>query len=95
MGVCIDTSECASEGGTSTADYCPGPSNIQCCTGIKVKDAGASDGSSGGKADAGSGGDAGGITPGGDAGASPDGGAGNADQASGPGSSGGCACSLE
>jgi lysozyme len=64
MGVCIDTSECASEGGTSTPDYCPGPSNIQCCTGIKVKDAGAGDAKAGGKHDGGSSAsDAGGIPP--------------------------------
>jgi hypothetical protein len=33
-GTCIDTAQCASEGGTSTADLCPGPANIQCCTGL-------------------------------------------------------------
>jgi hypothetical protein len=33
-GTCIDTTTCASEGGTSTADYCPGAANIQCCTGV-------------------------------------------------------------
>lgn len=99
MGVCISTSECASEGGTSTADYCPGPDTIQCCTGIKVKDAGAGDASTGGKHDGGSSGDAGsGITPGVEAGAGPEADAGNGDQPSGStggGSSGGCACSLE
>jgi MYXO-CTERM domain-containing protein len=102
MGVCIDTTECASEGGTSTADYCPGPSNIQCCTGIKVKDAGAGDASVGGTHDGGSSDDGGSseggpITPGDEAGEGPDGGAGNADQPSGTGSgsSGGCACSFE
>jgi lysozyme len=100
MGVCIDTSECTSEGGTSTADFCPGPANIQCCTGIKVKDAGAGDASTGGQHDGGSGGDgaasssdAGGTTPGVDAGAGSEGGAGNGEQA--PGSNSGCACSLE
>jgi len=34
MGVCIDTATCASMGGMSTADFCPGPDNIQCCTGL-------------------------------------------------------------
>jgi GH25 family lysozyme M1 (1,4-beta-N-acetylmuramidase) len=92
MGVCIDTSECASEGGTPTPDYCPGPSNIQCCTGIKVKDGGAGDARPGGKHDGGgSASDAGGITPRAEAGA------GNGDvppSSDGGGSSGGCACSL-
>jgi lysozyme len=94
MGVCIDTTECASEGGTSTPDFCPGPSNIQCCTGIKVKDAGAGDGSSGGKTDGG-GGDAGGVNPGVDGSAGPDGGGGNGDQTSDAGGKSGCACSVE
>jgi MYXO-CTERM domain-containing protein len=35
-GVCIDTSECTAMGGTSTPDYCPGPDDIQCCTGIET-----------------------------------------------------------
>jgi lysozyme len=95
MGVCIDTTECASEGGTSTPDYCPGPSNIQCCTGIKVKEGGAGDASSGGKPDGGGSSDAGGITPGVDASAGPDGGAGDGDQTSDAGGKSGCACSLE
>ncbi len=43
MGVCIDTSTCTSKGGTATPDFCPGPANIQCCTGLPVtKDAGTS-----------------------------------------------------
>jgi uncharacterized protein (TIGR03382 family) len=33
-GVCMDTAECAGLGGTSTPDYCPGPANVQCCTGF-------------------------------------------------------------
>ncbi len=105
MGVCIDTTECASEGGTSSPDYCPGPNNIQCCTGIKVKDAGAGDSGTGGTGpthDGGSSGDgssseAGAVTPGDDAGEGADGGAGNGDQPSGVSggdSKGGCACSL-
>jgi MYXO-CTERM domain-containing protein len=42
MGICMNTSVCATMGGTSTADYCPGPADIQCCTGIPapVEDAG-------------------------------------------------------
>jgi lysozyme len=45
-GDCIDTSACAARGGTSTPDFCPGPANIQCCTG---GDAGsANDGGGGG-----------------------------------------------
>jgi hypothetical protein len=33
-GVCISTTECAAMPGyTSTPGYCPGPANIQCCTG--------------------------------------------------------------
>jgi GH25 family lysozyme M1 (1,4-beta-N-acetylmuramidase) len=43
MGVCIDTSSCTSEGGKATPDFCPGPANIQCCTGLPMpKDAGTS-----------------------------------------------------
>jgi len=45
MGDCIDTAACAAGGGTSTPNECPGPSNIQCCTGLPVAtlhDAGAS-----------------------------------------------------
>jgi lysozyme len=94
MGVCIDTSECTSEGGTPTPDYCPGPANIQCCTGIKIKDAGAGDARAGGKHD---GGDAGGMTPMVDAGRGTNAEAGNGDAppgSDGDGSSGGCACSV-
>jgi Phage tail lysozyme len=49
-GVCIDTSSCSSKGGTSTPDYCPGPDNIQCCTGLPASgdvDAGHGDDDSG------------------------------------------------
>jgi MYXO-CTERM domain-containing protein len=99
MGVCIDTAQCASESGTSTPDFCPGPANIECCTGIEVEDAGAGDASSGGKHDGGGAGSSdGGITPGADAGAGTDGGAGNGARTSasnGGGSNGGCACSVE
>ncbi len=103
MGVCIDATECANEGGMSTADLCPGPANIQCCTGIKMKEAGAGDASVGGTHDGGSSGEggsseAGSVTLGGDAGEVPDGGAGNGDQPPGVSdgdSKGGCACSLE
>ncbi len=49
MGLCIDTTQCANEGGSSTPDFCPGPANIQCCTGIKVTDAGTDGGSDAGK----------------------------------------------
>jgi lysozyme len=85
-GTCIDTAQCASEGGTSTADLCPGAANIQCCTGIETKDAGAGDGgSSGGKTDGAVADDAGGSSSGGhvssDAGA--DAGAGNGDSGDG------------
>ncbi|HEY6461367.1 MAG TPA: GH25 family lysozyme, partial [Polyangiaceae bacterium] len=60
MGICIDTAQCAGEGGASTADLCPGPADIQCCTGIPAKDAGGGDASvEGGKADGGSSGDGG------------------------------------
>jgi hypothetical protein len=31
-GECIDRAACASQGGTSTAGDCPGPSTIECCT---------------------------------------------------------------
>ncbi|GAQ84155.1 hypothetical protein KFL_001780100 [Klebsormidium nitens] len=31
-GTCIDTTQCANKGGTSTAGLCPGAANIQCCT---------------------------------------------------------------
>jgi hypothetical protein len=33
-GVCMNTTECASLGGAATAGYCPGPADIQCCTGF-------------------------------------------------------------
>jgi hypothetical protein len=33
-GTCIDTSTCASMGGTSTAGFCPGPDDEECCTGL-------------------------------------------------------------
>jgi MYXO-CTERM domain-containing protein len=33
-GTCLETSTCAAKGGVSTADYCPGPTNVQCCTGL-------------------------------------------------------------
>jgi lysozyme len=100
-GTCIDTAQCASEGGTSTADLCPGPANIQCCTGIETKDAGAGDGgSSGGKTDGGTASDAGGSSSGGhgggDASAGADAGAGNEnnDTGNGDGSGKGCACAV-
>jgi len=32
-GVCISTSTCKSHGGTSTSGDCPGPADIECCTG--------------------------------------------------------------
>ena len=97
MGVCIDTTTCASEGGTSTPDFCPGPANIQCCTGIKVKDAGAGDAGAGGKHDGGGSGGDGGVgsfpDAGGVTGEGPDGGAGSGDQSPGSGG-GGCGCSV-
>ncbi|HEY8088717.1 MAG TPA: GH25 family lysozyme, partial [Polyangiaceae bacterium] len=40
-GICIDTAQCAGEGGTSAAGFCPGPANIECCTGIPAKEGGA------------------------------------------------------
>jgi hypothetical protein len=46
QGTCMDTSDCASQGGTSTAGFCPGADNIQCCTGT--------DGSTGSQDSAGS-----------------------------------------
>jgi CHAP domain len=33
QGTCIDTSTCASTGGTSSPGYCPGPDSEECCTG--------------------------------------------------------------
>jgi hypothetical protein len=32
-GECVSTSTCAAHGGRSTSDDCPGPADIQCCTG--------------------------------------------------------------
>jgi len=55
-GVCMDTGKCDSLGGVSTAGYCPGPSNFQCCTSVAppVPDAGEQDsGGEGGMAGAG------------------------------------------
>jgi hypothetical protein len=56
MGVCIDTSVCASMGGTSTPNYCPGPNNIECCTNLPTPppDAGSPDTGSTGSPEAGS-----------------------------------------
>jgi hypothetical protein len=34
MGICRETTTCAALGGVSTADYCPGPANVECCTGV-------------------------------------------------------------
>ena len=31
-GICIQTSLCASVGGTSTPGYCPGSASEECCT---------------------------------------------------------------
>jgi hypothetical protein len=31
-GACMSTSDCAAMGQTSTAGFCPGPADIQCCT---------------------------------------------------------------
>jgi len=39
-GICISTSECSSNGGSSHAGYCAGSSDIQCCTGIPCKSTG-------------------------------------------------------
>jgi hypothetical protein len=39
-GECLLTSECTAEGGTSTPGYCPGPTDIQCCTGLPAMNAG-------------------------------------------------------
>jgi lysozyme len=33
-GDCIETSMCTAMGGTPTPDLCPGPADIQCCTGL-------------------------------------------------------------
>jgi len=103
-GVCIDTSECASMGGTATADFCPGPANIQCCTGIPTMtdDGGTTSGDAGDDAtapehDAGTKSDGSAITKtptGGTKDAAPPSGGGgdggNDDQSSGGG--GGCGC---
>jgi lysozyme len=101
-GICIDKAQCASEGGTSTANLCPGPANIECCTGIVTKDASAGDagGSSGGKTDGAAAGDASGSSSGGhgsgDAAPSDDAYAGNGDNGAGSGDSAGkgCACAV-
>lgn len=52
-GVCLDTATCAAmTGGVSTPGYCPGPDNVECCTGV-VTTTGNDAGSSGGGVDAG------------------------------------------
>jgi MYXO-CTERM domain-containing protein len=47
-GVCLDTATCAAmAGGVATPGFCPGPDNVQCCTGVVAatgKDGGASGG---------------------------------------------------
>ena len=35
-GQCIATSACSAQGGSSASGSCPGPSNIQCCTGVSA-----------------------------------------------------------
>jgi hypothetical protein len=93
-GECLDTSVCASMGGMSTPNYCPGPDNIQCCTAFPVDsgvaptvDAAAPpvDGGSGSTEDAGVGGGTG--TPEGSGTGSPGSGTG-AVLGTGPGSGG-------
>jgi GH25 family lysozyme M1 (1,4-beta-N-acetylmuramidase) len=34
MGTCLLTSTCMTLGGTATPDYCPGATDVQCCTGF-------------------------------------------------------------
>ncbi len=34
-GVCLDVAPCADLGGTSAPGFCPGPANIQCCSGVR------------------------------------------------------------
>jgi hypothetical protein len=96
MGVCLDTSVCASMGGTSTPNYCPGPDNIECCTNLPTPEAGSPEAGSAdtgsadsGSADSGSSGGDAGSPPAADSGAVPsDGGGGGADARSGSASSG-------
>jgi MYXO-CTERM domain-containing protein len=48
-GECITTTQCMSMPGyKSTPNYCPGPTNIQCCTGSPPPDSGSGSGSSSG-----------------------------------------------
>jgi MYXO-CTERM domain-containing protein len=58
-GVCMDTATCAAmTGGVSTAGYCPGPNNVECCTGVVTttgSDAGAGGGDAGAPQGSGSG----------------------------------------
>ena len=69
MGECITTSACSDLGGTSTPGFCPGASDVQCCTDVPASGSSGSSqaSSSGGKAtqpDGGSVGDAAeGTTP--------------------------------
>src|SRR5947209_3208965 len=43
-GICISTSSCASSGGTSTPGFCPGPTDIQCCTNVPTCKVGSASG---------------------------------------------------
>ncbi len=37
-GVCLDVADCAGRGGTSAPGFCPGPAEIQCCSGVTCVD---------------------------------------------------------
>jgi len=45
-GACLEVSECAGLGGVSTPGFCPGSSDVQCCTGIDLEDPDPTPGSS-------------------------------------------------
>jgi hypothetical protein len=44
-GTCVTTTECAALGGMSTPDYCPGPDDVQCCTGLPATSSSGAQGS--------------------------------------------------
>jgi len=56
MGQCLLTSQCAAMPGyMATPDYCPGPSDVQCCTTMGKPDAGVADAGATSSGDAGAG----------------------------------------
>lgn len=93
-GVCILTTTCAAMPGyVSTPNYCPGPADIECCTGPSGDGGTKMESDSGGSSGSSSGGSSGGLSGGSSGGAgTPDGstGSGDSDSPAATHGSGGC-----